>query len=426
MHLMEKKTGFVYIWLDTSNGMFYIGSHWGDPSDRYICSSTRMLDAYAIRPEAFRRRIIATVSDRAELLAEEYRWLSMIPDDQLGKKYYNLHKRTNHWHGIDKSLKTVGERIGKALLGRKNGPRSEETIEKIRAAQIGKYVAPEIGQKISAAKKGKPGRPLTDEQKAQLSEKQKGKPKDPEAVAKMTATMKAKYEGGWNPNKGVPKSAESIEKVRETVNRQYAEGRVSHMLGKTHTEEARRKISEANLARDPASRGFDKDSRHSEESKQRMRDGLAKARAEGRGRKHWHRDNVRLDPDWVLVELPPEEPTELALSMLTKPFKQFPKELTHGLVLELYLDHGATKATEMLASEFPKVTKGLVVRALRRMGMEPREELQWTPQEEREMAVDYVNGMTIDELRSKYGATHRQDIVPSLKRGGVQWLDQAA
>lgn len=214
--------------------------------------------------------------------------------------------------------------------------------------------------------------------------------------------------------------------MKETINRQYAEGRVSHMLGKTHTEEARRKISEANLARDPESRGFDKDSRHSEESKEKMRVALAKARAEGRGRKHWHRDNVRLDPNWVLVELPPEEPTELALSMLTKPFKQFPKELTHGLVLELYLDHGATKATEMLASEFPKVTKGLVVRALRRMGMEPREELPFPPEVEREMAIDYVGGMTIDELRGKYGATHRQDMLPSFRRGGVEWLDLVA
>jgi hypothetical protein len=71
-------TGFVYIWRDRKLGKFYIGSHWGDPDDGYVCSSQEMMHEWQRRPAHFRRRIIATVADPDELRAEESRWLGMI------------------------------------------------------------------------------------------------------------------------------------------------------------------------------------------------------------------------------------------------------------------------------------------------------------------------------------------------------------
>lgn len=91
--------GFIYIWFDLKRKMFYLGSHWGDPSDGYVCSSTRMKRAFKRRPKTFKRRILSRWDSRSALLKEEERLLQMIPDDQLGLKYYNLHKHTGHWHG---------------------------------------------------------------------------------------------------------------------------------------------------------------------------------------------------------------------------------------------------------------------------------------------------------------------------------------
>lgn len=87
--------GFVYIWRDRKHKMFYIGSHMGLISDKYICSSQRMIRAYRKRPEDFTRKILYYLmnGDRVDLLKEEERWLSFIKTEELGKKYYNLKNR---------------------------------------------------------------------------------------------------------------------------------------------------------------------------------------------------------------------------------------------------------------------------------------------------------------------------------------------
>lgn len=86
--------GFVYLWFDTKRNMFYVGSHWGKLDDGYVCSSNRMRFVYRDRPHTFRRRILyyLRVADRSVLLQEEKRWLDMIHDQELNKKYYNARK----------------------------------------------------------------------------------------------------------------------------------------------------------------------------------------------------------------------------------------------------------------------------------------------------------------------------------------------
>ena len=132
-----EKYGFVYIWFDRKRKMYYIGCRWGSIEDNYICSSNRMRDAYRRRPHDFKRRILKMYINREHLLDEEHKWLSLIPENDLGKKYYNLRKhRWGHWSSDVQSRLTVGQKIS---------------------------ASPERAKKISIANKGKkPDRKTTE------------------------------------------------------------------------------------------------------------------------------------------------------------------------------------------------------------------------------------------------------------------------
>lgn len=130
------KSGFVYIWFDRKHKRYYIGAHWGKEDDGYICSSRWMRNSYRRRPSDFKRRIIARVKDRGNLLAEEYKWLSLICDVELGCKYYNLTKHHNgHWTTDEEKRLSVGQKISKSSRGvsrNKGSKRTEEQKQKLR------------------------------------------------------------------------------------------------------------------------------------------------------------------------------------------------------------------------------------------------------------------------------------------------------
>ena len=98
-----KKYGFVYIWRDCKHNRYYIGSHWGTETDGYVCSSRWMKKTYKRRPQDFKRKILVKIySTKKQLLEQEYKWLSLISDEELGKKYYNFTKHKNgHWTAED-------------------------------------------------------------------------------------------------------------------------------------------------------------------------------------------------------------------------------------------------------------------------------------------------------------------------------------
>jgi len=131
------KTGFIYIWYDRKRKMYYLGCHWGKENDGYICSSNRMRDAFRRRQQDFKRRIIQRNIDRKDLLSEEHKWLSLIQDDELGKKYYNLSKKHfGHWSNNEESNKSIRQKLSEASKGKtpwnKGKPHSEETKQKMR------------------------------------------------------------------------------------------------------------------------------------------------------------------------------------------------------------------------------------------------------------------------------------------------------
>ena len=113
-----EKYGFVYIWYDKKRKMFYIGSHWGDEKDRYICSSTWMRNTYNRHKNDFRRETLSIVkTNRKDLLDEEQRWLNMIKDHELGKKYYNLKKLAGYYWWMNDGL-TTRQRLSLSHLGK--------------------------------------------------------------------------------------------------------------------------------------------------------------------------------------------------------------------------------------------------------------------------------------------------------------------
>lgn len=115
--------GFIYIWRDKVRNMYYVGSHEGTPDDGYISSSHWLTGEVRFRPNDFKRRIIKII-DVTEMKLEEYRLLSMIKEDEFGKKYYNLK------HGKPKGSSPWNK--GKLNVY------SDETRAKMSAARVGK------------------------------------------------------------------------------------------------------------------------------------------------------------------------------------------------------------------------------------------------------------------------------------------------
>lgn len=146
--MSEEKYGFVYIWYDVRDKRYYVGCHWGNVHDGYICSSNWMRNTYNRRPQDFRRRILKTNLTREDMYAEEHRYFNMIKPHEIKHRYYNLCLTHDApWHADQNKSSTIGQKISAKKKGKKTGPR------------------PEVGPAISAAKKGKA---LTEEHKAAL------------------------------------------------------------------------------------------------------------------------------------------------------------------------------------------------------------------------------------------------------------------
>ena len=191
------KTGFIYLWYDRKRKMFYIGCHWGTENDGYICSSKRMRDAYRHRPQDFKRRIIQKGIERNKLLEEEFKWLSMIGDHELGNKYYNLSKHHfGHWTTNNPDIKlTISEKISK------------------------NHAKPEVKRKISESKKGDLN-PM----------------KRPEVIANRLKSWYSKPRTPWN--KGLSKN-DCPDKLRGNPTK----GRSSPNKGKKLSDDVRLKIT---------------------------------------------------------------------------------------------------------------------------------------------------------------------------------------
>lgn len=208
-----EKYGFVYVWRDAKRNMYYVGCHWGVESDGYICSSTRMRNAYTRRKEDFKRRVVARINtNRQDLLIEEHKWLSQIKDEQLGKKFYNMSKKHfGHWTSTERAEEIRQKMSGRKwsdesrakMKGNKNGAGkvcSEEKKRKISQAQKGRvHKSEEQNKAHSEFMKGRPAwnkgkKVWSEEDKLRISQQTKGRKMSPESSEKKRLAMQAYFE----------------------------------------------------------------------------------------------------------------------------------------------------------------------------------------------------------------------------------------
>lgn len=226
-----EKYGFVYIWYDRKHKRYYIGCRWGNENDGYICSSTWMKNSYNRRPQDFKRRIlVSNISNRKDLLEQEYNWLQKIRDEDIGTRYYNLSKRHfGHWSIDHNRRQSVGEKISAANKGN------------MTAWNKGKHWSDEAKHKMSIAKLNKPsprkGVILSEETKRKVSESKKGQrigiTHSDEAKKKMSLAHKGKVfsdehrynmslaKQGTKPNRTYIMTEEHKRKISDTLKRNH-------------------------------------------------------------------------------------------------------------------------------------------------------------------------------------------------------------
>ena len=113
-------------------------------------------------------------------------------------------------------------------------PRSEETKEKLRKANLGKKHTLESREKMSESRRGEKswtyGKHLSEETKTKLSKANKGRKKDPDAVKRSADGIRG--EKNWTFGKQLPK--EMREKISKSVSDRWKEN--PEVFGKARTK----------------------------------------------------------------------------------------------------------------------------------------------------------------------------------------------
>jgi hypothetical protein len=208
-----------------------------------------MRDAYRIRPEDFKRRVLVRgIQDRKELFVEEQWWLNMINISEIkpannNPRYYNLSISVKDpWYQHPEKIKTIGEKISFKKKGKKMGPCSPEKAKAISEAKKKKFAERGgISEEHRAALRAIKKKPHTDEWKAENSIRMKeqwsnGTRKRAEPKQKMTLKEQAqlsadRLKSKWSDpewaakqrlaltegaKKRPPRTEESKQKTRDT------------------------------------------------------------------------------------------------------------------------------------------------------------------------------------------------------------------
>lgn len=215
-----EKYGFIYIWQDRKRKMWYIGRHWGTEDDGYICSSPRMRATYRRRPTDFKRRIIERVESRSQLAEAEHRWLQMIPDEELGVRYYNLsNNQPGHWTDDPQRNDRVKDKIKARHHGKRwitNGLESKmlflgDEMPDGWAYGYHRKNTKEERQKQSDAQRG---RSFSEEHRANIGKANRGKTRTPEHRAKISRSNMGRP-GTMTGRKHTPEARAKMRRPRE-------------------------------------------------------------------------------------------------------------------------------------------------------------------------------------------------------------------
>ena len=162
--LVPYSPGYVYQWIDTSNGMMYVGSHAGT-NRRYKGSGIRFKRAYKKRPEAFHRIILYT----GPWFREVEGMILLSVGAENNPQYYNLiggasgfswteerigYYKTRVWVGerADARRLAIAETNRKTWTGRNH---SDSARRKIKDSWDDEDLTAQRKENMSKARKGK-------------------------------------------------------------------------------------------------------------------------------------------------------------------------------------------------------------------------------------------------------------------------------
>lgn len=147
-----KRSAFIYIWRDKIRGMYYVGSHVGNPDDGYLSSSSWLNGEIRFRPGDFRRKVIFYGSPKSIRL-KEHSILSKIKDDEYGKRYYNLKqgkkKGTPTWNKGRPMSEEHRQNLKNSLRGRTAWNKGKPNTV---SAQNGKKAAEKLSKLVTGRK----------------------------------------------------------------------------------------------------------------------------------------------------------------------------------------------------------------------------------------------------------------------------------
>ena len=193
--------GYVYLWYDTKAELFYVGGHYGQVDDKYVCSNSMMLRAYRKRPETFRFRVLEYVNGSAvEVREAEQRWLDKIKDTEL---YWtpNIYAKTARYYNQKKNS------FGGSVKGHKKNrtkqspfkgiPMSEEQKMKISQTKKGTTFTEEHKAKMRKPKTKDPNKPkrvMSEEHRQKIRQAHIGQSKTTEHKEAISNAMKEKHQ----------------------------------------------------------------------------------------------------------------------------------------------------------------------------------------------------------------------------------------
>lgn len=175
---------FVYCWTDHLTNRLYIGSHKGSTTDGYVCSSKVMMEQYNKRPHDFTRQIVAEGqwSDIRRLEARLLITVNARDDDQ----FYNQSNGNDKFYCKEKTAEHR-EKISKTLTGKKIGPRSEQTKQKMRKPKSAEHKMKFVGNQNAT------GHVKSPEAIEKTRQANLGRKNSPEAIA----NLKIGANKGW-------------------------------------------------------------------------------------------------------------------------------------------------------------------------------------------------------------------------------------
>lgn len=173
---------FVYCWTDMKTSKLYVGWHKGSVDDGYVCSSKPMLEEYYMRPNDFKRQIIASGLSNDMIALES----AILKTEKVStnEQYYNMHNG-NGLYRLGAHTEDTKRKISESLRGTKRPDLSRRNKTKLNPAKLGlcsrsmknelnpmfnKTHTEESRIKMSQNRKGKGTQPKSEDTKRKMAE----------------------------------------------------------------------------------------------------------------------------------------------------------------------------------------------------------------------------------------------------------------